>query len=64
MADISQIFPPELLAEVLEHTPARDVLRFKQVRGNCSFSYVDELDKQKFPDRLTTHFLMTFVHLP
>ena len=33
MADLTQRFPPELLAEILGHVPGLDVLRFKQARG-------------------------------
>ena len=32
MTDISQILPPELLAEILEHVSVSEILTFKQVR--------------------------------
>ena len=32
MADITQIFPPELVAEILGHASVPDVLRLKQVK--------------------------------
>ena len=32
MTDISQILPPELLTEILEHVSVSEILTFKQVR--------------------------------